>query len=146
MRRRSTIRSESSDILRISRNLRRTLAPVPVMVNGGRWVGFVVNASFPLPPFCGERGSRESRALVLLVALLQRSAENIAKRRARIGRAVLGDRLFLLGDFKRLDRHADLVRLLVELRHARIDLLANRETLGPLLGTVTREFVALDEG
>src|SRR5581483_4557765 len=84
--------------------------------------------------------------LFLLLALLERSAENVAERRARIGRAVLGDRLLLLGNFQRLDRNADLARLLVELRHARIDLLADRETLRPLLRAVTRELVALDEG
>src|SRR6266545_4180845 len=64
-----------------------------------------------------------------LAALLQRGAENIAERRAGVGRAVLGDRLLLLGDLQRLDRNADLARLLVELRHAGIDLLADRETL-----------------
>src|SRR3954468_14032199 len=100
-----------------------------------------------LSPFHGEREKVErAEPLLLLLALLQRSAENVAKRRARIGRAVLGDRLFLFGDLERLDRHADLVRLLVELRHARIDLLADCETLGSLLGAVARKLIALDEG
>src|SRR5690349_13099741 len=83
---------------------------------------------------------------VLLFALLQRGAENVAERRARIGRAVLGDRLLLLGDFQRLDRNADLTRLLVELGNARIDLLADRKAFRTLLRPVAGELVALDEG
>src|SRR6266700_2398835 len=69
-------------------------------------------------------------------ALAQRGAEDVAKRRARVGGPELGNRLLLLGDFQRLDRNADLARLLVELRHPGIDLLADRETLRALLGTV----------
>src|SRR5947209_16579678 len=67
---------------------------------------------------------------------LERGAENVAERRAGIGGAVLGDRLLLLGDFKRLDRHLDLVRPAVELDDAPIDLLADRETLRPLLAAI----------
>src|SRR6266700_7729951 len=79
-------------------------------------------------------------------ALAQRGAEDVAERRAGIGGPELGNRLLLLGDFQRLDRNADLARLLVELRHAGIDLLADRKTLGALLGTVTGEIRPLDEG
>src|SRR5688572_30742621 len=102
-----------------------------------------------MPGRGAERRTAPGSALLLrrfLAALLQRGAEDIAERRARVGGAVLGDRLLLLGDFQRLDRNADLARLLVELRHAGIDLLADRETLGPLLGAVAREVRALDEG
>src|SRR4051794_6514823 len=84
--------------------------------------------------------------LVFLLSLLECRAENIAQRRARVGRSVLRDRFLLLGNFQRLDRHADLVRFLVELRDARVDLLAHREALGPLLGAITRKLIALDEG
>src|ERR1043165_615573 len=97
----------------------------------------------------GGDEARVARLLLLLAlfaALAQRGTENVAERRATVGRAVLGDRLLLLGNFQRLDRNADLARLLVELRHAGIDLLADRETLGALLGAVTRKIVALDEG
>src|SRR5262245_18974903 len=69
--------------------------------------------------------------------LAQRGAEDVAQRRAGIGGPELGNRLLLLGHFQRLDRNADLARLLVELRHAGIDLLADRETLRALLGPVT---------
>ena len=51
------------------------------------------------------------------------------KRRAGIGGAVLRDRLLLLGDFERLDRDLHLAGAPVELDHARIDLLADREAL-----------------
>src|SRR6185437_9780730 len=67
-------------------------------------------------------------------------------RRARIGRAVLRDRLLLLGDFERLDGDGDLARLAIELGDARIDLFADREALGPLVAAIARELVALDEG
>src|SRR5687768_4804257 len=115
----------------------------PVTVNGADRAPKLWRS---LAPRSGERDAGRDRPLFLLVSLLQRGAENIAERRAAIGRAVLGDRLLLLGDLQRLDRNADLARLLVELRHAGIDLLADRETLGPLLGAVAREFGALDEG
>src|SRR5688572_25492313 len=97
----------------------------------------------PLPARAG-RGQEQFLLLRgFLATLLERGAENVAERRARVGGAVLSDRLLLLGDFQRLDRHADLAGLLVELRHAGIDLLADRETLGPLLGAIAREVVAL---
>src|SRR4051794_13093060 len=54
---------------------------------------------------------------------LERGTENITERRAGVGGAVLGDRLFLLGDFERLDRDLHLVGATVELDHATIDLL-----------------------
>ena len=80
------------------------------------------------------------------VAALERGAENVAERRARIGGAVLGDRLLLLGDFERLDRDLHLVGAAVELGDAGVDLLADREALRPLLAAVARQLRALDEG
>src|SRR6202165_4900254 len=89
----------------------------------------------------------DQKATGLLVgALLQRGAENIAQRRPRIGGAVLRDGLLLFGDFQRLDRDLHLAGLLVELDHPRIDLFADGETLGALIGTLARQFGSLDEG
>src|SRR3954452_23850313 len=88
---------------------------------------------------------RRERALLPRTAL-QRGAENVAQRRARIGRAVLRDRFLLFGDFQRLDRNLHLAGLLVELDHPRVDLFANRETLGALIAALARQFRPLDEG
>src|SRR5713226_3189636 len=82
----------------------------------------------------------------LLVAVLERGAENIAQRRPRIGGAILRDGFLLFGDFQRLDRDLHLAGLLVELDHPRIDLFADGETLGALIGALTRQFGPLDEG
>src|SRR5262249_11732257 len=82
----------------------------------------------------------------LLALAPERRAEDVAERRARVGGAVLGNGLLLLGDFERLDRDLHLVAAAVELGHARVDLLADREAFRPLLAAVAREFVALDEG
>src|SRR5262245_44546228 len=65
----------------------------------------------------------------LLLALLERVAENVAQRCTRIGRAVLCDGFLLLSDFKRLDRDLHLAGLLVELDDASVNLFADRETL-----------------
>src|SRR5690349_7085555 len=89
--------------------------------------------------------SQVSRSL-LVAALLERLAENVAQGRARIGRTVLRDGFLLFGHFERLDRHLDLAGLLVELDHAGIDLLADGEAFGALVVAVTRELRALDEG
>src|SRR5580700_5470249 len=86
------------------------------------------------------------RRTLLLAAILERGAENIAQRRPRIGGAVLRDGLLLLGDFQRLDRDLHLAGLLVELDHPRIDLLADREAFGALIVAIAGEFGALDEG
>ena len=59
-------------------------------------------------------------------------------------RAVLGHRLLLLVDLLRLDRQRDLAGRAVELGDLRIDLLADREAVGALLGAVARQ-VRLDE-
>src|SRR3982074_2421630 len=60
--------------------------------------------------------AEDENALGLLVgALLERGAENVAQRRPRIGGAVLRDGFLLFGDFQRLDRDLHLAGLLVEL-------------------------------
>src|SRR4249920_329173 len=82
---------------------------------------------------------------ILFLRFAQGSAENVAKRSSGIGRAILGDGLFLLGDFERLDRHPDLARLGIDLGHHGIELLADAEAVRPLLGTVAREVGAADE-
>src|SRR5438067_2398695 len=51
----------------------------------------------------------------LLDGALERTAEDVAERRARIGGAVLGDRLLLLRHFERLDRHLHLAGAPIEL-------------------------------
>src|SRR5437588_190862 len=83
---------------------------------------------------------------LLVGALLERGAENVAQRRPRIGGAVLRDGFLLFGDFQRLDRHLHLTGLLVELDDPRIDLFADGETLGALIGALSRQFGPLDEG
>src|SRR5450631_3962012 len=83
---------------------------------------------------------------LLVVALLERGTENVAQRRSRIGGAVLRDGLLLFGNFQRLDRDLHLAGLLVELDNPRIDLFADGETLGTLIGALARQFGPLDEG
>src|ERR1700751_4638989 len=81
---------------------------------------------------------RRRRLLRLLasIARFERRAQNVAERSAGVGRAVFRDRLLLLGDFERLDGDGDLARLAVELDHASVDLLADREALGPLVAAI----------
>src|SRR5215210_7387327 len=83
--------------------------------------------------------------LLVLLGALEGGAENVSQRGAGIGGAVLGDCLLLLGHFQCLDGHRDLVPLAVELGDAGIDLFADREPFGALIGPVTRELRALDE-
>ena len=64
----------------------------------------------------------------------------------RVGGAVLRHGLLLLGDLQRLDRHRDAAAVLVEAGDGGIDLVADVEALGPLLGAVARQVGALDEG
>src|SRR5262245_7940468 len=94
-------------------------------------------------------GARTSFLLFLVRLLgcaLERGAENVAERCSGIGRAVLRDCFLLLRHFQRLDRHRHLSRTTIELRHAGIDLLADGEALGPLLGAVAGKLGTLDEG
>ena len=58
----------------------------------------------------------------------------------------MGDGFLLFGDFQRLDRHGHLARLAVEQGDAGVDLFADGEAVGALVGAVARQFVALDEG
>src|SRR6185437_16441952 len=63
----------------------------------------------------------------------------------RVGRAVVGNRLLLLLDLARLDRQGDLARRAVDGGDLGIDLLADREALGTLVGTVAGELRLADE-
>src|SRR5580693_6665046 len=92
------------------------------------------------------RSPSSGSLFLLLGGALERGAENVAERRAGVGRTILGDRLLLLGDFERLDRDRHLVGAAVELGDAGIHLLADRKALGALLGAVAGKFRALDEG
>src|SRR5580658_4538666 len=83
--------------------------------------------------------------IALLALAAQRCAEDVAQGGAGIRRAVLGDRLFLLGDFQRLDGDGGLLAAAVELYDARIDLLANGKAVGALLGPVAGKLRTLDE-
>src|SRR5450631_1380238 len=89
--------------------------------------------------------TKKARGL-LVGALLERGAENVAQRRSRIGGTILCDGLLLFGNFQRLDRDLHLAGLLVELDNPRIDLFADGETLGTLIGALARQFGPLDEG
>jgi hypothetical protein len=71
-----------------------------------------------------------------VAAVLQSRAEDVAERSARVGRTELCDGFLLFGDFQRLDRQLDLAGLLRDL-DARVDLLADGETLRTLVVTVT---------
>src|SRR6202035_5674015 len=99
------------------------------------------------PVETGARLLATTKARSLLVgALLERGAEDIAERRPRIGGAVLRDGFLLLGDFQRLDRDLHLAGLLVELDDASIDLLADGKAFGALVVAVAGQFGPLDEG
>ncbi len=81
-----------------------------------------------------------------VLTLLDRRLEDVAERGARVGGAVLRHRLLLLGDLQRLDGDGDAARGLVDAGDGGIDLVADVEALGSLLGAVAREVRALDEG
>src|SRR5690606_13096130 len=89
-------------------------------------------------------GCRADRRLLLL-AVLECGAEDVAERGAGVGRAVLGHRLLLLGDLESLDRERDLAGLAIDLGHAGIDLVALGEALGALVVAVAAEVGAADE-
>src|SRR5215217_1371178 len=86
------------------------------------------------------------KGVLLLVLGLQGGAEDVAERRTRVGRAVLSHGFLLLSDLEGLDGDGHATGLAVELRDAGIELLAGGEALGALVGAVTSELVALDEG
>src|SRR6185437_6032747 len=154
IRRRSTITSESIDIEillkygpRFASTARTTRYPITSIA-----------AQFEEMKACGahERQRKRPRSQprpdwfgegsLLVGAVLERGAENVAQRRARIGGAVLRDGFLFLGDFERLDRDLYLAGLLVELDHPRIDLLADGEAFGALVVAVAGELGPLDEG
>src|SRR5262245_36396490 len=78
--------------------------------------------------------------------LLDRSLENVAERGTAVGGAILCHGLLLLGDFQCLDRHRDAAAVLVDVDDRRIDLVADVEPLGSLLGAISGQVRALDEG
>src|SRR6266849_4708713 len=88
----------------------------------------------------------DEESVSLLVAILERGAENIAQRRPRIGGAILGDGFLLFGDFQRLDRDLHLAGFLVELDHPRVDLFADGKTIGALVVAIAGQLGPLDEG
>src|SRR3546814_8639951 len=80
----------------------------------------------------------------VLLAGLQRFAEDVAERRTRVRRTVLRDGLLFFGDLHRLDREVRLFRA-VEADDHRIELLADLVTLGALFVAVAAKVGALDE-
>src|SRR3546814_20607147 len=79
----------------------------------------------------------------VLLAGLQRFAEDVAERRTRVRRTVLRDGLLFFGDLHRLDRDVRLFRA-VEAGDNRIDLLADLVTLGALFVAVAAQAGAPD--
>src|SRR5438445_5246953 len=75
---------------------------------------------------------------------LQGLPQNVAERRARIRRAILSDRLLLLGDLHRLDREVGFLRA-IEADHHGVELLADLEALRTLLVAVAAEVPPLGE-
>src|SRR4029450_419705 len=148
----------------------RAATPHAVTRRFSRRRSITLSASRPIHPRARTRGLRDvglflrgvARLIVALGALALRlrcrllvvlafllvsgRAEDIAKRRAGLGRAVLRYRLLLLGDLQRLDRNRDLARLGIDLGHDGIELLADAEAIGPLLRTVARQVGSADEG
>ena len=105
-----------------------------------------------IPAFAGmtnKKGPGRNRGpicspgcLSLLVgALLERGAENVAQRGARVGRTILRDRFLLFGDFQRADRHLHLVGAAIELRDAGVHLLTDLIELRPLLFSIAYRMV-----
>src|SRR3984893_14352441 len=115
------------------------------MTNGpGRGASGAVSVG--APSAAAERRGSRSVLLVGFLGPLEGGAQDVAQRGARVGGAVLGDRLLLLGHLEGLDGDLDLVGAAVELGDAGVDLLADREAFRALLGAVAGQIGALDEG
>src|SRR3546814_20383581 len=80
----------------------------------------------------------------VLLAGLQRFAEDVAERRTRVRRTILRDGLLLFGDLHRLDREVRLFRA-VEADDHRIELLADLVTFGALFVAVEAQVGAVEE-
>src|SRR5579875_212089 len=95
----------------------------------------------------GRAGGRVSAArfLVLLVASTERGAEDIAEAGPGIRRSVLRHRLLVLVDLARLDGQRRLAATAVESGDLGVDLLADGEAVGALLGAVARQLRLADE-
>src|SRR5690606_19049794 len=83
--------------------------------------------------------------LLVVVAVLQSCAENVAERSAAIGRTELSNSFLLFRDLESLDRQHDLAVLLGEVGDAGVEHLANRETLRTLIVAIACQVVAADE-
>ena len=100
-------------------------------------------------PRCEARASMIANAVradLLLLAILEGSAQDVAERSARIGRTVVGDGFLFLGDFERLDRQRDARGLAIVLGDACVDLFALGETLRTLVVAIAAEVGTADEG
>src|SRR5690625_4977921 len=85
-------------------------------------------------------------SLLIALALFQRRAQDVAKRCAGIGGAILLDGFLLLGDLQGLDREPEATLRPVDLSDARIDPVTDREPIRTLVLTVAAEIRAADEG
>src|SRR5487761_376847 len=95
----------------------------------------------------GRADGRRSavRLLVLLVLAVQRRAEDVAEAGAGIGRAVFRHRLLVLLDLARLDRQRSFAPAAIETGEFGVDLFADGEAVGPLLGAVARQLGLADK-
>src|SRR6185437_10642466 len=98
---------------------------------------------------CG-RPRRQAEPFLLVglfvpLAAAEGRAQDVAERGASIGRAVFGHRLFLFVELLRLDRERRLAGGAIESGDLGIDLLADGETVRPLLGAVARQLRFADE-
>ena len=91
------------------------------------------------------RASREP-ALFLAGLLAQGRAQDVAQRRAGVGRAELLDGFLVLGHFQGLDRQGDAAGGLVDVGDLGVEAVADGEALGALLGAVARQVGLADEG
>src|SRR5690606_19132653 len=78
-------------------------------------------------------------------AILQRGAEDIPQRGARIGGTVLFHGFLLFGDLARLDRQAQLAGLRVDVGDAHVHLVADLEAFRALVAAVAAQVAAADE-
>ena len=83
----------------------------------------------------------------LAALLLQRGAQDVAQRSAGVGRAVLCDGFLLFGDFQRLDRHLQILRVSLSKAMTRASTFwPTAKRSGRCSSRSRREVVALDEG
>ncbi len=78
---------------------------------------------------------KSKRENLVVVAVLEGGAQDVAERSAGVGRTELCDGFLLFCDLESLDRQADLAVLLGEVDDAGVNNLTNLETLGALFVT-----------